>query len=122
MASVKLSWRNTQKSSFARPSPRNSPTTDASAPIANASTRTVRRICRRVAPIVLSVANSRARCATVIESELAITNAPTKSAIPPNESRNFCRKLVKLFVSLASSCAWPAPVRTWVAVGSTDRI
>ena len=41
----------------------------------------------RVAPTVRSVANSRVRWAMVIESVLAITNAPTKSAIPPNASR-----------------------------------
>ena len=47
----------------------------------------------------------------VIESELAITNAPTKSAMKPNESRNFCRKLVNAFVSLASvsACGDAAP-------------
>ena len=33
-------------------------------------------ICRREAPSVRSVANSRVRCAIVIESELAITKAP----------------------------------------------
>ena len=30
-----------------------------------------------------SVASSRVRCATVIESVLKMTNAPTKSAMPP---------------------------------------
>ena len=50
------------------------------------------RIWRREAPIVRSVANSRIRCAIVIESEFAITNEPTKSAIPPNASRKPRRK------------------------------
>ncbi len=45
------------------------------------------RTCRRVAPSVRSVANSRVRCAIVIESVFAITNAPTNSATPPNASR-----------------------------------
>ena len=45
------------------------------------------RICRRDAPIMRSVANSRVRCATVIESVLKMTKAPTNSAIPANESR-----------------------------------
>ena len=40
-----------------------------------------------IAPSVRSVANSRVRCAIVIESEFAITKLPTKSAIPPNASR-----------------------------------
>ena len=52
--------------------------------------------CRRVAPRVRSVPNSRARWAIVIESVLAITKIPTKSAMPPNASRNFCRKLVNV--------------------------
>ena len=39
------------------------------------------RTWRRDAPSVRSVASSRVRCAIVIESELTITNAPTKSAI-----------------------------------------
>jgi hypothetical protein len=53
----------------------------------------------------------------VIESELAITKAPTKSAIPANESRNVCRKLMKLFVSSASLVAWLLPLLTWVPGG-----
>ena len=53
----------------------------------------------------------------VIESELAITNEPTKSAMIPNESRNVCRKLVKAFVSLASVSAWAVPLRTCVCGG-----
>ena len=69
-------------------------------------------IWRREAPIVRRVANSRVRCAIVIESEFAITNAPTNSAMPPNASRKPWRKLRKLCVSLASSSAWPSPVRT----------
>ena len=43
--------------------------------------------CLREAPIVRRVANSRMRCARVIESVLKMTNAPTKSAIAPNGSR-----------------------------------
>ena len=39
------------------------------------------RSCRREAPIVRSVANSRVRCATVIESVLKMTNPPTNSAM-----------------------------------------
>ena len=53
----------------------------------SASISTALMIWRREAPIVRRVANSRVRCAMVIESEFAITNAPTKSAMPPNASR-----------------------------------
>ena len=56
-------------------------------PITSASRITERSTWRRDAPIVRSVANSRVRCATVIESVLKMTNAPTKSAMPANESR-----------------------------------
>ena len=63
------------------------------------------------------VANSRVRCAIVIESELAMTNAPTKSATPANESRNVWRKLMKLFVSFASLAAWVFPLFTWTRHG-----
>ena len=43
--------------------------------------------CRRDAPTVRSVANSRVRWATVIDSVLKITNAPTNRAMPANVSR-----------------------------------
>ena len=49
---------------------------------------------------------------------VAITNAPTKSAMPPNASRKFCRNEMNAFVSSTrppSACA--APVRTWVPGG-----
>jgi hypothetical protein len=78
------------KSSFnptARPSPAKRPTTEAPSPITSASRMTERSTCRREAPSVRSVANSRIRCATVIESVLKMTKAPTKSAMPANESR-----------------------------------
>ena len=62
------------------------PTSDAASPTTNASSTTLRSTCPRVAPSVRSVASSRVRCATVIESVLKITNAPTKSAITPKPS------------------------------------
>ena len=55
----------------------------------SASIVTEVRSCRLDAPIVRSVANSRIRCDTVIESVLKMTNAPTKSAIVANESRKY---------------------------------
>ena len=57
---------------------------------------TERSTCRRVAPSVRSVASSRVRCATVIDSVLKMTNAPTKSAMPPKPSRKPRMKLMKL--------------------------
>ena len=80
-------------------------------PMTRASTITELSTCRREAPIVRSVANSRMRCAIVIESELEITNAPTKSAMPPNASRKSCRKEMKLVAPSASffACAVGGP-------------
>ena len=81
------------------------PTIEASVPITSASRKTEPSTCRRLAPSVRSVANSRVRCAIVIESVFAITNAPTKSAIPPKASRKSWRKLRNEFVSFASFAA-----------------
>ena len=52
---------------------------------------TERMTCLREAPSVRSVANSRVRWATVIDSVLKITNAPTSSAIAPKPSRKYFR-------------------------------
>ena len=60
---------------------------EASRPITRPSSRTERMTCLREAPSVRSVANSRVRWATVIDSVLKITNAPTSSAMPPKPSR-----------------------------------
>ena len=69
------------------PSPSTSPISEASRPITRASRTTERITCLREAPSVRSVANSRVRCATVMDSVLKITNAPTSSAMPPKPSR-----------------------------------
>ena len=79
--SVKPTASKSANSPFASASPRKRPTIDAITPIASASTTTEIRTWRRDAPSVRSVASSRVRCAIVIESELTITKAPTKSAI-----------------------------------------
>ena len=110
--SVKPTASKSWKSPFASRSPRNRPTTDATTPITRASTMTEPRTCRFVAPIVRSVANSRVRCAIVIDSELAMTNAPTKSAIPPNASRNPRRNEMNSLVSAESAAACADPVLT----------
>ena len=72
---------------LAMPNPSNSPIAEASRPITRPSSFTERRTCLREAPSVRRVANSRVRWATVIESVLKITNAPTNSAIAPKPSR-----------------------------------
>ena len=79
------------------------PITTPIAPFQSPCRRTRLEICRRDAPTVLRVANSRVRWAIVIESELAITKLPTKRAIPPNASRKPRRNEMKPFVSDASS-------------------
>ena len=112
---------NSDESPCASATPSTRPTSEAITPSTSDSKSTDRSTCRREAPIVRSVANSRVRCATVIESEFAITNAPTKSAMPPKASRKSCRKLRKVFVSLASSCglALPGPHLGRRAAGSS---
>ena len=67
------------------PSPR--PTADATTPSTRPSSTTERSTWRREAPSVRSVASSFVLWATVIDSVLKITNAPTKSAMPPKASR-----------------------------------
>ncbi len=62
--------------------PASSPSTEAKIPITSASRTTEATICRRLAPTVRSIANSRVRCATVIEKVLKIRNEATKSATP----------------------------------------
>ena len=57
-------------SPWASPRPATMPTIEASTPMANASSMTERMTCRREAPIVRSIASSRERWATVIESVL----------------------------------------------------
>ena len=52
----------------------------------SASRTTDHSTCRRDAPIVRRVANSRVRCAIVIPSVFEITKAPTKTAMPANAS------------------------------------
>jgi hypothetical protein len=52
---------------LARPKPAKSPSTEASSPITRPSITTERMTCRREAPRVRRVANSRVRCATVID-------------------------------------------------------
>ena len=52
-----------------------------------ASSSTERITCRRLAPSVRSIANSRIRWATVIEYVLKMMKRPTNTAAPANASR-----------------------------------
>ncbi len=117
---VKPTASNSLKRPTPSPRPTKIPTTEARVPITNASTTIENRTWRRDAPSVRSVASSRVRCAIVIDSVFAITNAPTKSAIAPNASRKYWRKLRKPFVSFVScfACAWPV---LHLRVGGQDR-
>ena len=117
LSAMKSSFRPT-----ASPSPANSPMIDASRPITNASTITEVSTCRRDAPTVRSVANSRVRCATVIDSVLKITKAPTNRAMPANDSRKYRMMLVNVEISSESSVACSAPDRTVTDVPSSSRM
>ena len=94
-----------------KPAP--SPITEATRPITRPSSFTERMTCLREAPSVRSVANSRVRWATVIDSVLKITNAPTSSAMPPNPSRNIRIMSSPSLISAASSSACLALSLTW---------
>ena len=72
---------------FAIAMPNTSPITEATNPITSPSSRTERMTCLREAPRVRSVAYSRVRWATVMDSVLKITNAPTSRAMKPKASR-----------------------------------
>src|SRR4051794_16465998 len=72
---------------LAMPTPAKSPTTEARRPITSPSSTTERITYLREPPSVRSVANSRVRWATVIDSVLKITNAPTNRAMQPKPSR-----------------------------------
>ena len=74
---------------FASKRPRKRPTTDPTRPMISASSSTDHSTCRRDAPIVRKVANSRIRWAIVIPRVLAITNAPTKMAMPAKASNAY---------------------------------
>ena len=77
----------------ASPTPTPIPAADASRPISSASSSTLARTWRRVAPTIRSRPNSFVRCATVIDSELKIVKAPTSTATPAKASRTVRRML-----------------------------
>ncbi len=91
-------------------------------PSTSPSASTERSTWRREAPSVRRVASSRARWATVIESVLKMTNAPTKSATAPNASRKYWMNFVNSATSFALAFACSAPVRTWAEAGRSGSI
>ena len=90
---------------LAIPRPSTSPISEATRPITRPSSTTERRTCLREAPSVRSVANSRVRWATVIDSVLKITNAPTSSAMPAKPSSTLRIMPMPSLTSAASSSA-----------------
>ena len=68
-----------------------------------------------------SSANSRVRCATVIENVLKMMNAPTNSEMPANASSAVCRKPRLSRMSLDWLAACSEPVRT-CTVGPSSRV
>ena len=104
---------------FARPMPAAIPISDAVRPTANASRTTLPITCGRVAPSVRSVASSRVRCATVIDSVLKMTNAPTNSAITPKPRSAYRMKSMNSDTPFLSAVACSAAVRTCAFAGSS---
>ena len=86
------------------PSPANRPTTDPMIPTTTDSSTTDASTCLREAPSVRSVASSRIRWATVIESVFAITKLPTKSAMPPKASRIVRKMPIPSWVLAVRGC------------------
>ena len=88
----------------------------------NASPVMLQSTCARDAPSARSIANSRRRCATVIEKALKMMNAPTSTAMPPKLSstgrRNAPMASLSALVWSAAACA---PVLTSAYAGSAAR-
>ncbi len=69
------------------PMPTAKPTAEPITPISNASSRTERSTCPRLAPIARSSASSWVRCATMIENVLRMRKMPTSTATRPKPTR-----------------------------------
>ena len=110
--SERSSAPNTAFSPAAMPKPAAMPTIDAPSPRASASSSTEPSTWRRAAPTMRSIANSRVRWATVIESVLKIVNAPTRIATPPNTSRTVLMMPMKPFRPSSVKRSWAAAVWT----------
>jgi hypothetical protein len=71
---------------LAMPMPAPKPSSEAVRPSRSASPSTLSSTWRRIAPKERSMANSRSRCATVMEKALKMMKAPTIRATPPKAS------------------------------------
>ena len=103
----------------AKPIPASTPITAATSPITNASVITVVRIWRRLAPSVRSIANSRVRCATVIENVLKIRNAATNSETPAKISSAVFKKPMNSPTSSRWDSTFSLPVSALTEPGSS---
>ncbi len=102
--------------------PAKSPITEATMPIASASTTTAVMIWRRLAPRVRSSANSRVRWATVIEKVLKIRKAATKRATPAKTRRTVWRMPMNWSTSSRWESVFCSPVSTSAELGRTCSI
>jgi hypothetical protein len=96
------------------PRPRKRPASEPISPITTDSSTTEPSTCRRDAPRVRNVANSRIRWATVIASVLAITKLPTNRAMPPKPISMYLIRLMPSWVSLLSAAACASALFTCV--------
>ena len=101
--------------------PASSPRIEASTPMMSASAMTAPRTWRRDAPRVLSIPNSRRRCAIVIENVLKMMKLPTNTATPANASSAMFRNLRLSRMSDDCLAACSCPVRTSTERGSAAR-
>ena len=116
--SVKPTASNSLKSPFASAKPSEEPDHRRERCRRRAPRSTIEvSTCRRDAPSVRSVANSRVRCAIVIESEFAITKRRRRARCRRTRAGSSARNEMKLVVSDASSVACASPVRTCVSGG-----
>ena len=96
----------------ARPMPTPRPAPDATTPITSDSPSTEPTTCGRLAPTARSNANSRNRCATMIENVLKIRNEPTNNAMRAKISRNVLKKPSASCTAFCPSCVICLPVST----------
>jgi hypothetical protein len=92
--------------------PATTPAVAPTRPNAPASSRTVRRTCRLLAPTARSSANCRTRWVTSIVNVLAMTNMPTSNATATNASSDSRVDRAAEPASSRASAASSAPVLT----------
>ncbi len=74
-------------------------------PVTAASNRTVRVICRLLAPIARNSASSRPRWARMIQKVLTMRKLATSSAMAAKTSRNVLMQLSALLIEVAVASA-----------------